>query len=279
MADFKKAKMLDPYSLMRAIARSAQDGEAAHGDPAAVRPGAGPAGDEGTGGAHAGGWSSAGTPGATPRTKVGVGPGAVPMPAIGAIGKTIQPTRRTIRCFECGYEFQLSGTVGAIYCSRCRARIELGDVTVTGEQREDIRTGGTVHVKPGGVVKAGVRIMAGNIILEGTLEPGASVTCTQWLEIGPGAVVSARQLDTRKLRVAKGAEVRFSGKLAVQHVEIHGLLEADLEAEGLISLRADGILRGTVRGSHLQVEEGATLEARMFIWGPERPDVPGGSGR
>ena len=257
MAEFKKAKVVDGYSLVRAMAHKAES------DPES-RPRILPAGAARppAPGAAAGG---------AKRTVAGVGSGSVPVPPVGAIGKTIQPTRRTIRCFDCGYEFQLSGTVGAIYCSKCRAKINLGDVTVSDVQRDDIRTGGTVHILPGAVIAPGVKVMAGNVIIEGRLESGASVSCTQWLQIGPGAQATARQLETRNLRIAAGASIQIPGKLAVQHLEVLGKLEADVEASGLVSLRAGGHLCGVVRGHHLQVEEGAALEARMFIWGPERP--------
>ncbi len=248
MAEFKKAKVVDGYSLVRAMAHAAEGG----GD---VRPRLREAGAEAS---------------AAPRPAGAAGAGAVAPPVAGSIGKTIQPTRRTIRCFSCGYEFQLSGSIGAIYCSKCREKIDLGDVVVDGERHTAVRTGGMVHVKPGGVVKSGVQVMAGNVLLEGRLESGAAVTCTQWLEIGPGAEATPRQLETRNLRIGPGAEWAVAGKLQVHHLEVLGTLEANVESDGVVTVRAGGHLKGTVRGAHLQVEEGAALEARMFIWGPER---------
>ena len=41
------------------------------------------------------------------------------------IVKTIEPTKRTIRCFKCGYEFKLAGTTKTIYCSKCREKIDM----------------------------------------------------------------------------------------------------------------------------------------------------------
>ena len=47
------------------------------------------------------------------------------------------------------------------------------------------------------------------------------------------------------------------------------------EAAGLVSIRAGGHLKGTVRGAHLQVEEGGGLSARVFIWPQGNPLDPG----
>ena len=46
-----------------------------------------------------------------------------------------------------------------------------------------------------------------------------------------------------------------------------------MEATGLVSIHEGGHLKGTVRGAHLQVEEGGGLSARVFIWPQGQPPV------
>ena len=190
------------------------------------------------------------------------------------IVKTIQPTKRTIRCFKCGYEFQLSGTTKTIYCSKCREKIDLGDYVIDRPWSEEIKTGGSVIVRPTGRLE-NVRIWAGNVILEGEMDEHSSIECSQWLELGGQAQPHARQLTMRNLRVAAGVSMAFKYKLQVHHLELLGTLEADVEAAGLVSIRAGGHLKGTVRGAHLQVEEGGGLSARVFIWPQDNPLDPG----
>jgi cytoskeletal protein CcmA (bactofilin family)/DNA-directed RNA polymerase subunit RPC12/RpoP len=247
VAASKKAKMMDGYSVVRSLAHAKQDGVLP--TPGQKRP---PAKD-----------MSSHPP---PVAKPGDSPHIV---------KTIQPTKRTIRCFECGYEFQLSGTTRTIYCSKCREKIDMGDYVVDRPWSEEIKTGGRVWVKPGGRIE-GVRIRAGNVILEGDLDEQASIECTQWLELGGQANPHPRQLVMRNLRIAAGKEMRFKYKLQVNHLEILGTLEADVESTGLVSVRDGGHLKGTVRGGHLQVEEGGGLSARVFIWPMGAESSPGG---
>lgn len=235
MSGYKKTTVVDPYALIQSLAHS----------------GGGKQPPGGARGSDAGGKPS--------------GPGG----GAGRFGKTIQPTRRTVKCFSCGFECQISGTTAAVYCSRCRERIELGDVTVRGEWSQDVRTGGTVHVMPGAVLK-GCKVTAGNVILEGELDARSEVECTQWLELGAGANPNARQLTTRNLRVGRGCRWAPSAKLQLHHVEVLGELEATLEASGVISVQAGGHLKGSVKGAHLQVEEGGGLSARVFIWPPNK---------
>jgi len=186
------------------------------------------------------------------------------------IAKTIVPTKRTIRCFKCGYEFKLAGTTHAVYCAKCREKIDMGDYVIDRPWSEEIKTGGSVIIRPTGRLE-NVRIHAGNVILEGALDENSSIECTQWLELGGAAQPHPRQLTMRNLRVAAGASMAFKYKLQVHHLELLGTLDADVEASGLVSIRPGGHLKGTVRGAHLQVEEGGGLSARVFIWPQDNP--------
>ena len=235
MAD-KRTKMMDGYSVVQSLAKAMQDGVLP--SPGAHR--------------HAEDLSSHPPPAALPKDSP-------------HIVKTTEPTKRTIRCFKCGYEFKLSGTTKTIYCSKCREKIDLGDYVIDRPWSEEIKTGGSVIVRPSGRLEK-VRILAGNVILEGDMDDESSIECTQWLELGGQARPNPRQLTMRNLRVAAGAAMRFKYKLQVHHLELFGELEADIEATGLVSIREGGHLKGTVRGAHLQVEEGGGLSARVFIW-------------
>jgi cytoskeletal protein CcmA (bactofilin family)/DNA-directed RNA polymerase subunit RPC12/RpoP len=181
------------------------------------------------------------------------------------IVKTIRPTQRTIRCFKCGYEFKLSGTTNTIYCSKCREKIDMGDYVINRPWSEEIKTGGTVHIQPSGRLE-NVRILAGNVIFEGSMDANSSMECTQWLELAGRHMPNVRQITMRNLRIAAGQDIRFNYKLQVHHVEVFGTLEGDVEASGLVSIHEGGHLKGTLRGAHLHVEEGGGLSARLFIW-------------
>lgn len=242
----KKTKVMDGFAVVRGLAQARQEGLL----PA---PGRKPAED----------LSSHPPPAALPKDSP-------------HIVKTIEPTKRTIRCFKCGYEFKLAGTTRAIYCAKCREKIDMGDYVIDRPWSEEIKTGGSVLIRPTGRLE-NVRIWAGNVILEGELDENSSIECTQWLELGGAARPHPRQLAMRNLRIAAGAEMAFQYKLQVHHLELLGALEADVEATGLVSIRAGGHLKGTVRGAHLQVEEGGGLSARVFIWPQGNPLAAGES--
>lgn len=247
----KKAKVMDGFSVVRSLSQAREEQARSVG----VRPA-----------------------GAPVESGDGAGPlaNARPNPAGSAenphIVKTIRPTQHTIRCFSCGYEFKISGTTRTIYCAKCREKIDMGDYTIDRPWSGELRTGGTVHVLPSGRLER-ANIQAGNLILEGGVDDQTTLECTQWLELAGGDTPSPRQFRTRNLRIAAGHGVQLKYKLQLNHLELHGELEGDVEASGLVDIRAGGHLKGIVRGAHLQVEEGGGLSARVFIW----PSANGGA--
>lgn len=239
MAGFKKAQMVDGYSVVQSLAQAQEAARKVAPPPVAAKAAA-PAAE----------------------TPAGKNP---------YLGKTVQPTKRTIRCFKCGLEFRLAGMAREIYCSKCHAKIDLKDYDIRGPWREAIQTGGRVTIHPGGRLEK-ARILAGSVIFAGEMDADSYIECNQWLEVGPGVVLEPRQVSMRNLRVCAGATVRFQNRLFVHHLEIAGLVDGDVESDGVVSVLEGGELRGKLKAGHLQVEEGGGLNARVFIW-------PGGAGR
>ena len=236
----KKANMMDGFDVVRSLAQAR---EAAARSVAGQQPAAAPSAPSAAGAPPAGG-------GQNPH-----------------IVKTIRPSQHTVRCFECGYEFKISGTTRTLYCAKCRAKIDMGDYTIDRVWRGELCTGGTVRVVPGGRLE-NARVRAGNVILEGGIDDASTLECSQWLELAGGDTPSPRQFRTRNLRIAAGHAVKLKQRLQVHHLELHGELEGDIEADGLVDIREGGHLKGVIRGAHLQVEEGGGLSARVFIWPP-----------
>jgi cytoskeletal protein CcmA (bactofilin family) len=189
-------------------------------------------------------------------------PGAAPH---AVFARTVEPTRRTVRCFRCGYEFRFAGGAKDVYCAKCHAKIDLSDRTIAGVFSGEIFTAGHVWLKPGSRLE-GARIVAGSVRFEGGMDETSHLEATQWLELGPGATYEPRLIDTESLRVAAGAKAVFHNRFFVKHLDIFGTVEGDVEASGLVSIRAGGFFAGKLKSQHLEVEEGGGLRARCFIW-------------
>lgn len=229
----KKTKVVDGFTALKAAQRAAQ-------------PKAKP-GDEAEGA----------TPAAPPSHHE---PGA---PLGSRIGHTVLPPKHDITCYECRFEFHMTGLVKHTFCPRCRKQLFLKDYTIDGVWSEDIKTAGAVRIAAGGVLKAG-DIIATDIILEGKIE-GGHFEAFRWFEVAPGAEFDETGLKARDLRVAAGAVVSLKQRHAFRKVEVLGSLKGKLEAQGLVRVAAGGLLQGELHGPHLQVEEGGGLKARLDI--------------
>lgn len=186
------------------------------------------------------------------------------------IGHTIQPTRHAVRCYHCGYEFQLTVRVQNTYCPKCRSILDLVNYTIDGEWAESLRTAGSVRITPQGMVRAG-KIMANDILLEGRLE-GGTLDAYGLLDVSAGAAFTEEAIAARDLRVGPGAEATFRRKVRFHHVEVAGTLKANVEATGRVVVKAGGLLRGRLRGPHLAVEEGGGLVAHLKIESGGEPE-------
>lgn len=185
------------------------------------------------------------------------------------IGRTVVPPKHEVVCYECDYAFRLAGRARTTFCPRCRTVLDLIDYTIEDECSHTLKTAGTIRLARQGVLKAGL-LRARDVILEGRVE-GGRVQAVGRLEILPGATFPDEAVSARDLVVAPGARVELRAPARFRDVEIGGELRAELVAEGLVRIRAGGVLRGVVRGARLAVEEGGGLEAQLRIEPPSQP--------
>lgn len=199
----------------------------------------------------------------------------------GAIGKrvsrTVMPPQRRITCYECGFEFKLTGAVQKTYCAKCRAHLTVEDVTVDGPWSKDIKTAGTVHIRRMGVLQDGL-INADQIIVEGVVE-GGMLKAFSWLELrGKTAIYDPERMQSVGLRIGRKATLILP-ELCFHNVEVEGVLKTRVVASGHVHVKSGGLLEGEVCGQHLAVDDGGGLRAKLHVIGEriafDQDDDPG----
>lgn len=203
---------------------------------------------------------------------------AVPAPAepeaqkkIGShIGRTVLPSKHDVTCYECGYDFQLTGAVKSTYCSKCRAQIAVENFTIKDEWTEDIKTAGTVTIKPDGDVVSGT-IKANHIIVEGQASGGV-LQAFRWLELRSSTSFDPERMTSAHLLIGPDAHLILP-EVRYDEITVHGTLKARVFASGLVRIMDGGRVEGEVHGSQLAVEDGGSLRAEVEVRPRGKPPV------
>jgi hypothetical protein len=192
--------------------------------------------------------ASATTPG-TPGT-----PAAVPAPA-----RTTLPTKQHIRCYECAYEFDLTGRMGTTHCPKCRASLDLAGYTIDAECGETLKTLGKIKITPRGIVNS-AQLLGTDVDLAGKVT-NSSVEASRELILFPGAEFTRGNFKAVDLKLEAGGETIFRNPALYRNVDVIGTLTAPLYATGLVTIRASARFTGSICGGRLVVEDGATIDA------------------
>ena len=231
MAKGKKAKVVDGFSALKAAQRHVQAHPAPPADPPAQKK-------------------------------------AKNTPVVAShIAHTAMPTKLDLVCYQCGYQFKMTGRAKHTLCPKCKKQLDLSDHVLTGPFSDVLVTAGTVRLEAGAVLDGG-QISATDIVLQGTVISGR-LHAHKTLELAPGASFPPASIEARHLRVATGMSILFKGAIEFENVDILGTLDATLTAHGLVTIRSGGHFHGTLRTGHLSVEEGGGLTATVDI-GPTR---------
>ena len=143
---------------------------------------------------------------------------------------------------------------------------------IDGEWQAEIKTIGVVHVKPAGRVVGGT-MHAMDLVVEGTVQGGTHYACGR-VECKAGAKIELSAIQAKDIVVRRGARVVSRKTLRYHNIEIEGELNAKLIADGIVRIRPGGLLKGSLEGAHLEVEEGGGVKARLVVRGPEAPAEP-----
>jgi hypothetical protein len=123
------------------------------------------------------------------------------------MGKKPAPTsRREIRCYFCGHQFEVSTKTLSVPCPHCNKALKVEDVVVNSYLPvNDLQTCGKITISSKGRVVAKVIRSGDGIECEGTLE-GAIETDGDML-LGPKATWKGQTLQSKSLHIADGAKL------------------------------------------------------------------------
>lgn len=188
---------------------------------------------------------------------------APPKPPLAGAPRTVIPSKQVILCHECGYSFQLHGRARTVPCSKCRAVLDLTDHVISENWSQSLKTAAAIHIQLGAVVLAG-ELVGRHVMLDGKLA-GGRVRALERLTLGPHAEFSEDSVSAPDWEIGAGAVFTWRQRLACRALDIGGSLRARVQATGLVTIHAGGLLDGELTAAHLAVEEGGSLCALLTL--------------
>ena len=161
--------------------------------------------------------------------------------------------RREVTCFSCNHAFTTIAEAQSSQCPKCSGYVSLLDYDITEPWNRRIQTCGNVVIEKTGAV-SGTTVRCHHLTVLGSL--AGSVVCTGDLIIrNPGKITG--NVQSRHLRIEKGARVEFLNPVTATTATIAGQVRGQLNCTGAITLEKRARLQGLVRTTSLVVKSGA----------------------
>jgi cytoskeletal protein CcmA (bactofilin family) len=168
---------------------------------------------------------------------------------------------RVIECFDCHRKQEVSGAATSTICPSCSAHIDLSDYKITTSFSRSIRTTGEVHVTTKGDLSSS-SVRCRRAVIEGRLRGNLD-------SAGPIIVNTSGKILGRvsasEMVIEKRAEVQFFRRVRVGTIEIRGRMSGEIVANGMVTIRKNGALKGHVTAKSINVEKGGAFSGQLVI--------------
>jgi cytoskeletal protein CcmA (bactofilin family) len=166
-----------------------------------------------------------------------------------------------IECFDCQRKQEVSGAATSTICPSCSAHIDLSDYKISTSFSRSIRTRGDVHVTVKGDLSSS-SVRCRRAIIEGRLR--GNVDCAGAIVINTSGKIPGR-LSASEIIIEKRAEVQFFRRICVGSIEIRGRMSGEVVADGMVTIRKNGVLEGNVTAKAINVEKGGTFSGQVVV--------------
>ena len=168
---------------------------------------------------------------------------------------------RVIECFDCHRQQEVSGAASSTICPSCSAHIDLSDYKIATSFSRSIRTTGEVHVTAKGDLSSS-SVRCRRAVIEGRLRGNLDSAGT--IIIYASGKIPGR-LSASEMVIEKRAQVQFFRRVRVGSIEIRGRMSGEIVADGLVTIRKNGVLEGNVTAKSINVEKGGAFSGQLVI--------------
>ena len=166
-----------------------------------------------------------------------------------------------VECFDCQRKQEVSGAATSTICPSCSAHIDLSDYKITTNFSRSIRTKGEVYVTSRGDLSSS-SVRCRRAVIEGRLR--GNLDCAGAIVINASGKIPGK-LSADELIVEKRSEVQFFRRVRVGNIEIRGRMLGEIVADGMVTIRKNGVLEGNVMAKAINVEKGGTFSGQVVV--------------
>ena len=162
---------------------------------------------------------------------------------------------RQVSCFQCGTELEVPVAAESTMCKRCSSHVDLRDYSITQTVSKNFRTYGRIVVEEKGyILNTDSRV--GEAVIKGRLI--GKIIAERTLEIHSSARIKGT-ITAKCLVLPAGHLFRWAEPLQIGGADIGGELVANIQSNGIVTLRSTGRLWGDIEAAGLVVENGAVF--------------------
>jgi len=99
-------------------------------------------------------------------------------------------------------------------------------------------------------------------IIEGRLR--GNLDCAGTIVINTSGKILGK-LSASEIVVEKRCEVQFFRRVRVSNIEIRGRMSGEVVADGMVTIRKNGVLEGNVTAKAINVEKGGTFSGQVVV--------------
>jgi cytoskeletal protein CcmA (bactofilin family) len=166
-----------------------------------------------------------------------------------------------VECFDCRRQQEVSGAATSTICPSCSSHIDLSDYKITTNFSRSIRTRGEVYVTTKGDLSSS-SVRCQRAVIEGRLR--GNLDCAGRIVINTSGKIPGR-LSASELIVEKKSEVQFFRRVRVGNIEIRGRVVGEIVAAGMVTVRKNGTLEGSIAAKAINVEKGGTFSGQVVV--------------
>src|SRR5262245_32451904 len=174
-----------------------------------------------------------------------------------------EPSRgplKRVTCFQCGTELEVAPSAQSTMCKRCSGHVDLRDYEFTATASKNFKTKGRCVLHEGACL-LNTDSTFGHAIIRGKVI--GRITADE-LELHRTAEIKG-SFKAGTLIIPIDTVFRWRETVVLNGADIAGELVANIQAKGVVKVRATGRLFGNVVSGGLEVEGGAVLVGSMKI--------------